>query len=160
MRFTLIKDLKQDNSMRPILSGLLLFTLLYIFADVFVVKNTLGLFTEEIHKTLYGDIDEFLDPMSVSIFLEFIHSQIFFMMMILLTLSAIYIRLAFQKRFSILIVNILMISGLLMLIFLGLSYYVGAEFILFYLLAFFTWHIVALYMTLFCLWSLNIAKSI
>ena len=160
MRFTLIKDLKQDSSMRPILNGLLIFTVMYLFADLLVIKSSLGLFEQEIYKTLYGDIDEFIDPMSTSIFLEFIHTQIFFMMMILFTLSTVYMRLAFKLSYSLLAVNTLLLSSLTSLIMLGFSYYVEKEFISLYVITFFVWHITAFYMALFSLWSLNFAKSI
>ena len=160
MRFTLIKDLKQDSSMRPILNGLLIFTVMYLVADLLVMKSSLGLFEQEIYKTLYGDIDEFLDPMSKSVFLEFIHTQIFFMMMILFTLSTVYMRLAFKLSYSLFTVNTLLLSALMSLITLGLSYYVEKEFISLYVITFFVWHIVAFYMALFSLWSLNFAKSI
>ncbi len=160
MRFTLIKDLKQDSSMRPILNGLLIFTVMYLVADLLVMKSSLGLFEQEIYKTLYGDIDEFLDPMSKSVFLEFIHTQIFFMMMILFTLSTVYMRLAFKLSYSLFAVNTLLLSALMSLIMLGLSYYVEKEFISLYVITFFVWHIVAFYMALFSLWSLNFAKSV
>ena len=160
MRFTLIKDLKQDRSMRPILSGLLLFTLIYLLNDVYVTKLSLGLFSEQIRTSLFGDVDEFLDPISRASFLEYIHIQIFFMMMLVLTLSAVYIRMTNKKTYSLLIVNLLMMSALLTLLTLGLSYFLNAIFINFYVFTFFTWHIVALYMSLSSLWSLNFAKSI
>jgi len=160
VRFTLIKDLKQDKSMRPILSGLLLFTLIYLLSDVYVTKLTLGLLSEQVQTTLFGDVDEFLDPISRASFLEYIHMQIFFMMMLVLTLSAIYIRMTNKKAYSLIVVNLLMLSVLVTLITLGLSYFVDAIFIDLYLFSFFTWHIVALYMSLSSLWSLNFATSI
>jgi len=160
LRFTLIKDISKDNSMKPILNGLLFFTLLYIVVDIFVKKSSFGLFVVDIKTTLYGNMDEFLDPMTESTFLEFIHTEIFFLMMILLTLSAVFTRLSKKNPFSITIINILMISGLATLLFLGLAYFINAEFIALYVISFFLWHIVALYMTLYSLWTLNFAKSI
>lgn len=160
MRFTLIKDLKEDSSMRPILSGLLLFTLLYLVADVFVLKGSFGLFFAQIQNTLYGNMDEYIDPMSNSLFLEFIHSQIFFMMMILLTLSAVFIRLFSKTRFSLVLVNLLMFSALCSLVMLALSYYVSQEFIVAYIITFFIWHVLAFVMSALSLWSLNFAKSL
>lgn len=160
MRFTLIKDLKEDSSMGPILSGLLLFTLLYLVADVFVLKGSFGLFFAQIQNTLYGNMDEYIDPMSNSLFLEFIHSQIFFMMMILLTLSAVFIRLFSKTRFSLVLVNLLMFSALCSLVMLALSYYVSQEFIVAYIITFFIWHVLAFVMSALSLWSLNFAKSL
>lgn len=160
MHFTLIKDLKQDRSMRPILNGLLSFTLIYLTTDIYVTNLSFGLFSEQIITTLFGNLDEFIDPITQASFLEYIHTQIFFMMMIVLTLSAIYIRMANKTSYSITIVNLLMISALLNLITLGLSYFVNKSFINLYVILFFSWHTLALYMSMFALWRLNFAKSI
>jgi len=160
VHFTLIKDLKQDRSMRPILNGLLSFTLIYLTTDIYVTNLSFGLFSEQIITTLFGNLDEFIDPITQASFLEYIHTQIFFMMMIVLTLSAIYIRMANKTSYSITIVNLLMISALLNLITLGLSYFVNKSFINLYVILFFSWHTLALYMSMFALWRLNFAKSI
>ena len=146
--------------MKPILSGLLLFALIYLLSDIYVTKLSLGLFSEQIHTTLFGNVEEFLDPISRAFFLEYIHMQIFFMMMLVLTLSTVYIRMTNKKTYSLVVVNLLMISALLTLLTLSLSYFLNAVFINFYVFTFFTWHIVALYMSLSSLWSLNFAKSI
>ena len=105
MRFTLIKDIKRDNSMKPILNGLLLFTLLYLVSDIFVTYHSFGLFAEQLRTTLFGNEEEFIDPMSQALFLEYIHTQIFFMMMLLLTLSAVFARLCSKKRYMLLFIN-------------------------------------------------------
>jgi hypothetical protein len=155
LRFTLIKDLKKDVTMKPILTGLLAFILLYVSADVVVKEQTIGLFYDEITLTLFGSAEEFLDPMSKASFLEFLHAEIFFLMMILLTLSAIFIRLRSQNKFSLLLLNITMSSALLTLVTLGLSYFVSASFINIYVVTFFLWHIGSIFMILLSLWSLS-----
>jgi hypothetical protein len=146
LRFTLIKDLKKDVTMKPILTGLLAFILLYVSADVVVKEQTIGLFYDEITLTLFGSAEEFL---------EFLHAEIFFLMMILLTLSAIFIRLRSQNKFSLLLLNITMSSALLTLVTLGLSYFVSASFINIYVVTFFLWHIGSIFMILLSLWSLS-----
>lgn len=151
MRFTLIKDLKQDRMMRPILTGLIVFTLLYLISDIFVKSLSFGIHEESIRTTLFGNEDEFLDPITRSAFLEFWHMEIFFIMMILLTLSAVFIRLSGAKGFHIIIVNAVMISALISLVALLLSFFVNATFIELYVLSFFLWHICAIYMSLYSL---------
>ena len=42
MRFTLIKNLNKDKTMKPILVGLLSFTLLYLLIDIFVKKKSVN----------------------------------------------------------------------------------------------------------------------
>jgi len=160
LRFTLIKDLKKDKSMQAILSGLLTFMFLYLIVDIFVKQGSFGIFSDEITMTLFGNVDEFLDPMSKASFLEFIHTEIFFIMMILLTLSAVYLRVANNNKYSILLVNGMMMSALSSLIALGVSFYFASNLVLIYVVCFFIWHILASYMTLYSLWSLNFAKSI
>jgi hypothetical protein len=158
VRFTLIKNVKQDTAMKPLLNGLLLFIFLYIIFDIFVKSHTMGISFTTVSTTLFGNADEFVDPMNKSLFLEFVHMQIFFLMMILLTLSAVYLRLLHQKRNTLVVLNILMLSALLSPVALITAYFYSAEFIGIYLFAFFSWHTVALYMTLSSLWELNIAK--
>ncbi|MDF1883531.1 hypothetical protein JHD49_06215 [Sulfurimonas sp. SAG-AH-194-C21] len=160
MRFTLIKDLKEDMAMKPLLNGLLLFILLYFIADFFVVNASLGLLHEDIKMTLFGNADEFVDPMDKSVFLEYIHGQIFFIMMILLTLSTVYVRLCSIKRYSIIVINTLMLSALLTLISLFLSYFYTPNLLNLYVVSFFIWHILAFIMALHSLWNLNFATSI
>jgi len=160
LRFTLINDLKQDNSIKPILNGLLLFTLIYLVADIFVTQSSLGLFSETLKVTLFGNEEEFINPMNKSVFLEYIHAQIFFMMIILLTLSAIYARVSNKKSYSLFIVNTLMLSGLLTLFSFGGTYFIHPDFIHLYILNFFLWHITAFYMSSYSLWVLNFEKSI
>ena len=151
MRFTLIKDLKQDSMMKPILSGLLIFTLLYLISDIFVKSYSFGIFENAIQVTMFGDEEEFLDPLSTSAFLEFWHMEIFFIMMILLTLSAVFIRLSGAKDFNIIIVNALMISALISLVALVLSFFINTAFVKLYVLSFFVWHICAVYMSMYSL---------
>ncbi|MDQ7046016.1 MAG: hypothetical protein Q9M32_08905 [Sulfurimonas sp.] len=160
MRFTLIKDLKQDALMKPILSGLLIFTLLYLLADVFVKQYTLGLFYDEIFLNLFGNEEEFLDPMLKSSFLEFWHIEIFFIMMLLLTLSAVFIRLYSNTSFNLLVLNTMLLSALLCIISIALSFFASEVFIHIYIISFFIWHILALYMSIYSLWNLHYDPSL
>ncbi len=134
--------------------------LMYLIADIFVIDTTLGLLVEDIKMTLFGNIDEYIDPIDKSVFLEYIHGEIFFMMMILLTLSTVYARLCSIKNYSIIIINILMLSALLALISLAISYFYAPSFLSVYVLSYFIWHITAFIMALHSLWNLNFATSI
>jgi hypothetical protein len=144
--------------MKPLLNGLVFFILLYLIFDLFVQSYTMGLSTESIRNTLFGNADEFLDPMNKSVFLEFVHMRIFFLMMLLLTLSAVFIRLLQAKTDTLLSMNILMFFALLTPLSLLLAYFYKAEFVTIYLVSFFLWHIMAFYMALRSIWELNFAK--
>lgn len=146
--------------MNPIISGLLLFTLLYLTVDILVKANTFGLFSSTISSTLFGNEEEFIEPLSNASFLEFIHTEIFFIMMILLTLSAIYARVSHKKSFSLWIINALLLTSLVSLMTLALSYYFSPLLLNLYVITFFIWHILAFYMASYSLWSLHFAKGI
>ena len=143
--------------MSLIMKGFLVFILLYLASNVLVMNSSFGISPEQISTTLFGNEEEYLDPITESTFLEFWHTEIFFIMMILLTLNAIFIRLA--KKSRIIITNILMISAIVSLIALPLSYYYSNLFVYIYVMGFFTWNLTALYTIIYSLWKLN-ARSI
>ena len=152
MKFTLINNIKQDRAMRLILTGFLSFILLYLISDIIVKYFGFGILPDTIKTTLFGNEEEFIDPITKASFLEFWHVEIFFMMMILLTLSAIFIRLANRSRVA--MTNTLMISAIISLVSIALSYFVASFFIYIYVLTFFIWHLSAIYMILYSLWKL------
>lgn len=146
--------------MSPILSGLLIFMGLYIVIDIFVKQSSFGLWTSDIKNTLLGNENEFLDPIGRASFLEFIHTEIFFIMMILLTLSAVFIRLAHKISYSLVLVNFVMLTALCSVVSLALAYFYTPVFINIYVMTYFMCHITAFYMIFFSLWKLHFAKSV
>lgn len=152
MRFTLINNLRDDKAMRLILSSFILFILFYLIADIFVKYYNFGIFNTAIKTTLFGDEQQYIDAITKASFLEFWHSEIFFIMMLLLTLSAIFIRVA--NRFRLLFTNIVMTSAVVSLLSIALAYFVSPFFIDIYVLSFFIWHISAIYMSIYSMWRL------
>jgi len=157
VKFTVIKNLQKDSAMSLILKGFLFFILLYIVSDIFVMKESFGISAEALHSTLFGNEEAYIDPINEASFLEFWHTQIFFIMMILLTLSAVFIRVA--KRSRNILTNILMISAIASLVSLPLAYYTSKFFINIYVISYFLWHLVAIYMIFYSFWKLN-ARSV
>lgn len=143
--------------MSLILKGFLFFILLYVVSDIFVMKSSFGISADAVSSTLFGSEDAYIDPINEASFLEFWHTQIFFIMMILLTLSAVFIRVA--KRSRNIITNALMISALISLFSLPLAFYTSKFFIDIYVMGYFLWHLVAIYMIFYSFWKLN-ARSV
>jgi len=158
MRFTLIKDLQKERAMVMSINILLLFTLLYLVSDIVVKAENFGITLSTLHTTLFGNTDEFIDPITRAAFLEHLHGEIFFMMMILLTLSAVFVRVSKKNSFSLWVVNLNLISVLLSLIALAVGYFYLRSFLAMYLATFFSWHILSFFMSLYALWRLNAAK--
>jgi len=157
VKFTLVKNIQKDSAMSLILKGFLLFILLYLIADVLVMNSSFGITVDTITTTLFGNEDEYIDPINEASFLEFWHTQIFFVMMILLTLNAIFIRVANRSR--VINTNILMISAITSLISLVLAFYVSNFFVNIYMWSYFIWHAMAVYMIVYSFWKLR-AKSV
>ncbi len=145
MKFTLIKDIRQDSFMRPVLSLLLVFIIIYLASDIFVKYSSFGILPSQIASTLYGNEEQFLDAILPSVFLEFWHVEIFFTMMILFTLSAIYIRVAKASKSAIFLVNVMMIGAILALVSLVLAYYASNTFVTLYAVCYLLWHFTALF---------------
>ncbi len=156
MKFTVVKDVKNDSLMRPLLGGLLLFILLFLPADILLKSNHIGLTVSTLSQTLYGNEEAYIEAASEHFLLELMHSDIFFMMMTLLTLSAVYARLCQNRSLRLVNINATMITALLTVVLLPLAYYVSASFILPYIVAFYTWHLLAIMMTLASLFYLFI----
>lgn len=144
MKFTIIKDLKKDKIMKPILSSVLIFSILYITSDFFVKYNSFGITPEAVKLTLLGDEEQFLDPLGKNAFLEYWHIEIFSIMMVCFIISTLYIRLSMGSKTTLFIVNTLLISAILSLILLPISYFYSAIFIYPYLFTFYLWHILLL----------------
>jgi hypothetical protein len=157
MKFTLIKDLKQDAMMKPILSGLLLFILLYLVSDFFVKESSFGLMSSSVKATLFGNEEEYVEAISRASFLEFWHIEIFFIMMTVFTLSTVYIRLSKASLVAIYLVNFMMLSAISSLISLPLSYFYSSLFTNVYVTTFFLWHILALFSVVYSLKELHYA---
>ena len=156
MKFTLVKDLREDALMRPLLSGLMLFSGAFLVADVFLKRDHIGLDRRTLSDTLYGNEAEFVEPVSEHFLLELLHSDIFFMMMTLLTLSAVYARLSPSKRLAALLINVSMLAAVADVVLLALSFYRGSGYLLPWLGAFWTWHAAALYMAAASFVNLNV----
>ncbi len=154
MKFTLVKDLNRDPLMRPLLGALLLFTFAFIIADLFNTASLIGLTYDDACVALYGDEENFMEPMMPVVLMETLHAAIFFTMMLLLTLSAIFARLCTHERLRLILINGVMLSAILSLAALPAALYAGELFIWVWLVMFWGWHMFALLMTLLSGWNL------
>jgi hypothetical protein len=148
MKFTLVKNLKADPLMRPILLGLLIFTTLFLLSDFIIMIDFFGSSWQAINDTFYGNEEEFIDPLSWGALLEIVHKNIFFMMMTLMILVTIFIRLHKQNETTKFLVHLIMITALLSIITFVTAFYIPHYVLLFWLVSTLLWHILALYMSL------------
>lgn len=148
MRFTLIKDLSKHTQMRALLLGMLLFISLFILSDIGMKASLIGLTNQQVITTIYGDEEEFIEPITQGTLLEMIHADIFFMMMTLSLLSSIYTRLVGGSKMTNRLISLLFLSALGSLGFLLLAFYSEHFFTTLYLSSFYIWHSLALLFSL------------
>ncbi|HFU74531.1 MAG TPA: hypothetical protein ENK65_03155 [Helicobacteraceae bacterium] len=159
MKFTLVKDLRGNALLRPLLGGLLSFIILFLSADIILKNDHIGLTSATLSATLYGDEENYVEPVSFHFILELLHSDIFFMMMVLLTLSAIYSRLCEKNTIRMVLINLTMIAAIADVALLLFAYFQGPLFMLPWIISFWVWHLGAMSMAFASLLHLFILKK-
>lgn len=157
MKFLVVKELNEDENFKPLLSTLLSFTLIYLFVDIFVKNHSIGFFPKDILNSFLGNEDEYIDPMQTSVFLEYWHMEIFFIMMILLILSAIYIRIHKNTKLTLVISNANLICALISLISIAITYFYIPSFVYIYFATFIIWHLLSIYISFSSIYKLYFA---
>lgn len=155
MKFTLNNDHQRDRLMNSLLTGLMLFILLFLGFDLLFKSEQIGLSYVTMSTTLFGDEEAFLDPLPFTSLLEIIHADTFFAMMLLLTLGAVYGRVGHAKRVRVILINITMLNALMSITTPLLAYYYSPLFIWFWLFSLLVWHAGAIAMSLISLWRLQ-----
>lgn len=150
MKFTLIKDLRSNALMRYILLFFSLFIALYLLLDSINHANIIGTHATAIKHTIFGNEEEFLEPISYTSLLEYAHQSIFTVMMLLFTQSAIFIRLFAKRAYCRPILHVTMISALLTQILL-LSLPLHPSLVYLYITGFYLWHLLSLVMSIFAI---------
>jgi hypothetical protein len=155
MKFTLNNDHHANRLMNHLLSGLSLFILIYLFADIFYKEHLHGLSYAQMHQTLYGNEELFIEPMPMITLLEALHADTFFAMMVLLTLGAVYGRVGRSYWLRIVLTHMTMFSALLSLAAPLISIFLFEAAIWVWWASFFIWHMGAMLMAFTVLWRLR-----
>ncbi len=155
MKFTLNNDHQASRLMNTLLSGLMVFILLFLVTDLIVKTYHYGFTTDAIATMLYGNEEEFIEPLPFASLLEGVHADIFFAMMTLLTLGAVYGRTGRSKRLRIILVNLMMLTALTAMIAPVLAYVHSAFWITVWIITAVSWHAIAMLVALIALWRLR-----
>ncbi len=155
MKFTLNNDHQKNRSMNLLLSGLLVFVIFFLASDMIVKKEHYGYTYAQIKMSIFGDEEEFIEPLPFSSLLEGVHADIFFTMMTLLTLGAIYGRVGRSKKLSVFLINIMMLSAFFSVVSPFLVYFYSSELITLWISTFIVWHLTALFISFISLWRLK-----
>lgn len=155
MKFLVSKDIHSNPNFTLLLGFFSLMMLLYFVGDLLYVAHFFGHTPELVITTLKGNIDEFVEPLSLVSLLEHLHISLFLALLAMFTTMAIVLRLKLHDRHKKIIILLSMTSLLIAFILLFGVYFLSS--ILVYGFMFFTilWHIsgsYALILTLYQLW--------
>jgi hypothetical protein len=125
------------------MSAVVCMLLLYIGFDAVLHAYVIGLDMHSVSVTLFGDAENFVEPILIDSLLLQVHIDLFMTLFALLILSSIYIRLYSSKAMTKWIVHLLFILGMLAPVTLILAYFVSALFTVMWLISFIFWHILA-----------------
>ncbi len=143
MKFLVTKDLAHSTLLTYLMSAVVCMLLLYIGFDTVLHAYVIGLDIHSVSVTLFGDVENFVEPILIDSLLLQVHIDLFMTLFALLILSSIYIRLYSSKPMTKWIVHLLFILGMLAPVTLILAYFVSALFTTMWLMSFILWHILA-----------------
>ena len=148
MKFLATKELRDNQFLKYLLYGLLLFTILFLILDLVLHHLQIGLTFSKAVATVLGDEESFIEPILIESLLLTIHMNLFFSMLLLLILTSICIRVSEDKQLPRFIFHGLFVTALLAPIFLIIGYFTGKSAVMVWIVLFIIWHIVALILSL------------
>jgi hypothetical protein len=143
MKFLVTKDLAHSTLLTYLMGSVVFAILLYLGLDIVLHAYVIGLDMQSASVTLFGDVENFVEPVLIDSLLLQVHIDLFMTLFALLILSSIYIRLYADKVMTKWVVHLLFIMGLLAPVALILAYFVSASFTAMWLISFILWHALA-----------------
>ncbi len=138
--------------MSLIIRSLLIFTALFVAVNAAVLNGLFGSDYDEVYKTLFGDEETFLDPLSKESFYLYLHTTSFFVTMLFSIISSIFIRLFDSVTMQKIVVWSIFLSSSSLLIGLFGAFEISKHFIWLYIISFYIWTIVTMSVSLCCIW--------
>lgn len=143
MKFLVTKDLAHSTLLSYLMGSVVFAILLYLGLDTMLHAYVIGLDMHSVSVTLFGDVENFVEPILTDSLLLQVHIDLFMTLFAILILSSIYIRLYSSKAMTKWIVHLMFIMGMLAPLTLILAYFVSTLFTAMWLISFVLWHVLA-----------------
>lgn len=141
MKFLVTKDLEHSTLLGYLMGSVVFMILLYLGFDVVLHAYIIGLDMQSISVTLFGDVENFVEPVLIDSLLLQVHIDLFMTLFAVMILASVYIRLYATKAKTKWVVHLLFILGILAPVALLLAYFVSEAFMLIWLVSFLLWHL-------------------
>ena len=113
MRFLLTNEKHVRSSLHPLLTGIILAIVLFMPLDILWHGTAFGFTPSQVMHTLYGDEENFIDPLAFDTVLLQAHTDWFSTFIVLLITEAFTIRYLSTARFTTVVVHAIGILGML-----------------------------------------------
>jgi hypothetical protein len=151
MKFLVTKDLAHSTLLSYLMGSVVFAILLYLGLDTVLHAYVIGLDMHSVSVTLFGDVENFVEPILTDSLLLQVHIDLFMTLFAILILSSIYIRLYSSKAMTKWIVHLMFIMGMLAPLTLILAYFVSTLFTAMWLISFVLWHVLASFVAIIIL---------
>lgn len=151
MKFLVNKDLEHTSLLKNLMAGVVFALFFYFMMDVVLHSYVLGLDVSTLSTTLFGNPDEFIEPILLDTLLLQVHIDLFMALFSIMIVASIYIRLYSKKMMTKWLVHTLFILGLFAPILLMIAYFTNVWFVYLWLVTFILGHLLAMWMSLFIL---------
>jgi len=148
MKFLVTKDLQHSTLLGNLMLGVNVALFFYLGLDVVLHGYVLGTNITEISTTLYGNIEEFVEPILIDSLLLQVHIDLFMSLFAIMIIASIYIRLFSASKLTKKLVHALFILGLFTPITLLSAYFSSVTFVYSWIASFILWHILGMGMAL------------
>ena len=151
MKFLVNKDLEHSCLLENLMAGVVFSLFFFFLLDIVLHAYVLGLDISTLSTTLFGNPDEFIEPILLDTLLLQVHIDLFIALFSIMIVASIYIRLHSKKMMTKWLVHTLFILGLFTPILLMIAYFTNVWFVTIWLVTFILGHLLAMWMSLLIL---------
>lgn len=154
MKFVLSKDIEHSKLLNTLLIGVSAALFFYLVFDLILHGYIIGSDISTISATLYGNAEEFIEPILLDALLLQVHIDLFMSLFTFMILATIYIRLFSEEKMTRWFVHLLFIFGILAPLMLLVAYLSSIVFVYLWILTLLVGHFLAI------LFALRIVKRL
>ena len=148
MKFLVTKDLAHSSLLGNLMAGVTVAIFFYFVLDIVLHAYVIGLDVTTISTTLFGNTEEFIEPILIDTLLLQVHIDLFMSLFSIMIVASIYIRLNSIKAMTKWLVHTLFILGLLAPLLLIVAYFTSVIFIYLWLASFILGHLLGMLLSL------------
>jgi len=147
MKFLVTKELAYSSLLKNLVVGVCIALFFYFMLDVLLHGYIIGFTFEEMNSTLYGNAEEFIEPILIDSLLLQVHIDLFMSLLAVMMIASIYIRLFSTQKMTKWLVHTLFLLSLLSPMILIFAYLTSKIAVFIWIVCFVLGHLLAMIMT-------------